>query len=698
MPGPAVRLEVLEGGVAAIVLDAGAAPFIFDEARIAELAAIARELAAKTDLAGVVVRSTHPEIFCAGADVDAMVAVTDRTEIQRLVAAGQNAFEELARLKAPTIALIHGLCVGGGLELALACSARLATDRAKLGLPETKLGILPAWGGSTRLPRLIGLLPAIELITAGKIVNASRARKLGLVDDIVPFELLEQAARRIIAAPPGARPQRRPRDPLSVRALAAFGPGKKLLRAKARAAILAETKGNYPAPPAALDVILQQHGLPRAAGLDLERSAVTDLLGTPVARELLGLFQMTRDSARPPIYSASAAAAPVREVAVVGAGVMGAGIAEVCARAGMRVRVIDAQPASLARCRAAIEAELARLVQRRDLSEAEMRNRMVRTTFSTAIDGLAAMDLVIEAVPERLDVKDKVLRAVAAAVRPGALIATNTSSYSLEELAPSVAKPERFLGLHWFNPAPRMPLVEVVRGRLTGDEPLRRGIRFVRDAGKTAVVVKDSPGFLVNRVLAPYLREACVVASEGVPITVIDRELERFGMPMGPFVLMDTIGLDVLADVSEHLRSRTGREPLHPAVMRLAVGGDLGKKSGRGFYHWDGSRAPNRSVGFPEEPREGFMPLPREIVARLIGALTREAKAALDDGLVSGPEEIDIATIFGIGFPPFRGGVLRYAATSGGDDRTAGFSRPDAARAVADRVEPARAGGPKATP
>jgi 3-hydroxyacyl-CoA dehydrogenase/enoyl-CoA hydratase/3-hydroxybutyryl-CoA epimerase len=686
-----VRVERLDGGVAALVLDGAGAPFTFDQRAIEAFAAAVCSLSQDAGLAGVVVRSTHPEVFCAGADVDAIAAVSDPAEVERLVLLGQNAFEDLSRLPVPTVALVHGLCVGGGLELALACSARVATDRAKLGLPEVKLGILPAWGGSTRLPRLIGLLPAIELVTAGKIVNASRAAKLGLVDLVVPREQLEQAARGIIAAAPGNDAAAgRAREPLLVRALASLPQGREVLRGRARRAIVAETKGNYPAPVAALDVILDQHGRPRAHGLDLERAAVRRLLGTPAARELLRVFQITRDRARPPIYAEGASAAPVREVAVIGAGVMGAGIAEVCARAGMNVRVIDSQPPSLARAREAIDGALARVVKRKDMTEAERRNRMMRATFSTAIDGLAPMDLVIEAVPERLDIKDKVLRAVSQQVKKGALIATNTSSYALEELAASVTGPERFLGLHFFNPAPKMPLVEVIRGRRTGDDAIRRGLRFVKDAGKTAVVVEDAPGFLVNRVLAPYLREACLLAEKGVPIEVIDRELEGFGMPMGPFMLMDTIGLDVLADVSEHLRSRTGREPLHPSILRLVVGGDLGKKSGRGFYVHGGTPSPNRSAGFPDAPAQGWLPLPKEIVERVVGALVEEARAALRDGLVASAEEVDIATIFGIGFPPFRGGVLRYAETSSTEPPAAAAARPPASPALAGAEEPRR--------
>jgi 3-hydroxyacyl-CoA dehydrogenase / enoyl-CoA hydratase / 3-hydroxybutyryl-CoA epimerase len=662
----AVRLEPLADGLAAIVLDSGDAPFTFDETRLGLFTNVVSSLASRQDLRGVVVRSTHRDTFCAGADVDSIAAVTSRAEIQRLVMLGQNAMEALSRLPMPVVALIHGTCVGGGLELALACTARVATDQARLGLPETKLGILPAWGGSTRLPRLIGLVPAIELITAGKVVNAQRARRLGLVDSIAAFETMLKEASRFIELTRGGEPLARAKPPAMTRFLASTGPGRNLIAKKARARILTETRGHYPAPLAALDVILKQHGKARAEGFDLERQAVADLLEGPVARELLRLFRISRDSARPPIYAESSSAPPVKNVAVIGAGVMGAGIAQVCAAKGLAVRIVDSQPASLARARAAIDDELKRLVQRRDLTEFERRNRMMRVTFSTGIDGLAGLDLVIEAVPERRDVKDSVLRMVAAQVRRDALVATNTSSFALGDLMTSVAEPSRFLGLHFFNPAPKMPLVEVVRGPQTSDAALRRGIRFARDIGKTPLVVNDGPGFIVNRLLAPYFREACKLAADGVPITAIDGALEEFGMPMGPFLLMDTVGLDVLADVSEHLSARAGGDPLHDLVRRLAERRQLGRKSGRGFYvHRKNERVPNPDATEGVLPFAGWLPLPRDISRRLVDVMIVEARAALAEKLVASPEEIDLATVFGIGFPPFRGGLMRYAATLG---------------------------------
>ncbi len=658
-----VRLDQLEGRIAALTLDAPDMPFVFGEAQMSQLRDAVATLAARTDVDGLIIRSTHPETFCAGADVDAMAALAAPSEAERLVTMGQEVYVALARLPMPRVALIHGTCVGGGLELALSCSARVATESAKLGLPETKLGILPAWGGSTRLPRLIGLVPAIEMITAGRIVNAFRARKAGLVDSICPRESMEREGRRLIAIlrEKGSLP--RPKPPLAPRLLAAIPGGPGFVAKQARKKILAETHGHYPAPLRALDVIIEQHGQDPSVGMAAERKAVVELLATPVARELLRLFLLTRDSARPAIYSEAKDAPALREVAVIGAGVMGAGIAQVCATKGLAVRIIDAFPESLAKARKSIVDELRRLSDRRDITTYEAANRLSRVTFSTAIDGLRGVDLVIEAVPERRDVKDKVLRAVCAQVRDDAIVATNTSSFPLDDLAASVTIPERFMGLHFFNPAPKMPLLEVVCGSSTTEENLRRGVRFAKEIGKTAVVVADAPGFLVNRLLAPYFREACNLAAEGVPITVVDDALVAFGMPMGPFTLMDTVGIDVLRDASVHMAERTQRELLHPVVRDLAEKKDFGRKTGRGFYGWTktGRGDPNPAAIRADRPAGSWMPLRDDITRRLIHVMVLEAKSALDEGLVPTPEEIDIATIFGIGFPPFRGGLMHYA-------------------------------------
>jgi 3-hydroxyacyl-CoA dehydrogenase / enoyl-CoA hydratase / 3-hydroxybutyryl-CoA epimerase len=484
------------------------------------------------------------------------------------------------------------------------------------------------------------------------------------VDAIVPRELLEREGARIAADLAAGRAPRRPKAPLVARLLEAASPGRRLVEKKARAAIAAETKGFYPAPAAALDVLMAQHGKSIAEGFALEQAKVGELLFGPPAQELIRLFKLTRDGSRPPIYARSSGAARVREVAVIGAGVMGAGIAQVCVLAGFPTRIVDTYPESLVRARAAILAELKKKLARRDLAPHDFKRRLASITFSTAIEGLRGVDLVIEAAPERREVKDSVLRAIAAAVREVALIATNTSSFPLAELAASVTHPERFIGLHFFNPAPKMPLVEVVRGPGSAEAAVERGVRFAKDLGKTPLVTADGPGFLVNRLLAPYLNEACKLAATGVPIPAIDRDLEAFGMPMGPFTLMDTVGLDVLKDVGDHLAARGGAG-VHPMVLRLAEAKRFGRKSGRGFYRWSAAGA---KEGLDADATTGVTSqappnAAGSIAARLIDVMIAEGRAALADRLVPTAEEVDLGTIFGVGFPPWRGGLMRYAAT-----------------------------------
>ena len=656
-----VRIVEISADVVALVLDAGKDPFTFSSERLGAFERALELLEARRDLHGLLVRAVHPSTFCAGADVDEIAGLKDKDAARSAVGRGQAAFLRLSKLPYPTVALVHGAALGGGCELALACTARTATAKTKIGLPEVQLGILPAWGGSTRLPRLIGLLPAIELITAGRTLNAYRALKSGLVDSIVAPEHLEREGLRLIAGIRTGRPPVRPRPPLMKRLPVAFGFGRSFVGGKARTAILKETKGFYPAPLAALDVLLGQVDRRETEGFALELERVTELLFSPVAKELVRLFKLTRDGARPSVYAAANSAPPIRSVAVIGAGVMGAGIAQTAALRGFATRVIDKIPASLVRCRAVIAAEIKKKVARRDLEPHQARRMLAGLTFSTSLDGLRGVDLVIEAAPERRDIKDQVLRAVAAAVGPDAIIATNTSSFPLADLATSVLDPQRFVGIHFFNPAPKMPLVEVVCGPNTTESVVERAVKFAKDLGKTPLVVADGPGFLVNRLLAPYLADACKLAAEGVSITAIDADLEAFGMPMGPFTLMDTVGLDVLKDVGDHLAARGGAG-VHPLVLKLAEAGRFGRKSGRGFYAWnkDGRRGAPDPTAVPTSG--AALPPIGSIAKRLIDVMLAEARAALADGLVPTAEEIDLGTIFGIGFPAFRGGLMRHAA------------------------------------
>lgn len=674
LPGT-LRIEDAGGGILAVVFDTGdhGPPFVLSEATLAELAAALEKLAAAAPR-GVLFRSAHPAVFCAGADVDAMAAVASPAAAEALVKRGQDLFERIATLPFPAVALIHGTCVGGGFELALACAARTATPdpATRIGLPEVKLGILPAWGGSTRLPRLVGLSRAVPLITAGRTLNGLGALKAGLVDSVVPREHLVREGVALVEKLRKHEPVRRPDRSSRSWFLDRTPVGRMLVESLAKKAILAETKGFYPAPLAALRVLSEGATVSVATSLGIERREVLGLLQTPAHKNLLRLFQITRESRRPAIYRAGKDAPRFREVAVLGAGTMGAGIAALLARSGFAVRVIDPVPAALARARKLAVEEIRKLVGRKDLSRAEGARQAARLSFSTSVDGLRAMDLVIEAAPEKRELKEKLLAQAAALLKPGAILATNTSSFPVGELAAAVADPSRFVGLHFFNPPLKMPLLEIIRGPATSDAAVAAGLRLAAECGKTPIVVGDGPGFLVNRLLAPYFMEACRAAQEGVPVPVIDRAITDFGLPMGPFRLMDEVGLDIILDASRHMAAREGFGfAVHPFVEALVQQGRLGRKSGEGFYAYRkrdfGKRlGPSFARIVKDFRRPGADPgqEAEAVRERLIGRMVAEARRVLGEGLVLAPEDVDIGTVFGIGYPAFRGGLLHDAASA----------------------------------
>ncbi len=666
---PEVAIEDLGDRIAALVLGiVGGAPFLLSEAALAALEAALDELA-KRDLRGLLVRSEHPTTFCAGADVDAMAGI-DAAAADALVRRGQTLFSRLANFPFPSTALVHGSCLGGGFELALACGARTASDdpSTRLGLPEVKLGILPAWGGTTRLARLVGLPSAIGLVTAGRTLNALGALRAHLVDSVVPREHLVREGRALLDRLRRVEPLRPIRSGLLPRLLERTKTGRRLVERQARKRILAETRGRYPAPIAALRVLVESVALPIELAFDREREEVVELLKTPVHKNLLRLFRIGRESRRPPVYRMGRDAPPLREAAVIGGGVMGAGIAALLVRSGIAVRLIDPVPAALVRGRKLMEEELARLVQRKDLGRADATSRLAKATFSTSIDGLAAMDLVIEAVPEKRALKETVLKAAARGLGPDTILATNTSSFPIDELARSTGDPARFVGLHFFNPPSKMPLLEIVRGPRTAPRALAVGLRLAADTGKTPVLVGDGPGFVVNRILAPYLVEACRLADEGVPVTAIDAALRAFGFPMGPFRLMDEIGIDVLHDACAHMAERPGSEATgHRVLDALVNAGKLGKKSGEGFYRYD-RRGRSNGIGRVAEKAlagaAGAAVPPADVIEdRLLGRMRDEARRVLAEGLVETPDDLDLASVYGLGYPAFRGGVHHDAST-----------------------------------
>lgn len=668
---PRVTWDLQEDGILHLLLGPppGGGPVVLDPAVMNGIEEGLDRYAGNREVRALLVRSSHPEVFCAGADVDAIAGIASSQEADRLVRRGQELFTRISHLPCPTVALIHGTCLGGGLELALACDARTAAREPgiRIGLPEIKLGILPAWGGCTRMARTIGLQRTLELITSGRTVNVHRARRLGLVDSLVPREhmvaeglALARSLRRDelpARKTGGARSLVMERNPL----------GRALLGALTRRAVQRATGGHYPAPEAAARALLQGFPMRVEEALDLERREVLDLLETPAHKNLLRIFRIGRPGRRPEVYQSAAEAPRPREAVVVGAGVMGAGITTLMVGRGLAVRLVDPEPRALARAWNQVRNELQRRVRRRDLESSRARLLEAQFTASTELRGLRRADLVLEAVPEKRGLKEQVLEEIGRQAPPEALLATNTSSFPVEELAGHVPGPERFLGLHFFNPPTRMPLLEVVRGPATSQDAVARGLAVADLLGKTPVVVGDGPGFLVNRLLTPYFMDACRLAQEGVAITEVDRALREFGMPMGPFRLMDEVGLDVILDAGRHMAGREGRSSsVHPLIEGLVDQGRLGRKLGEGFYRHTGRRLRPGPV-FTRMVREYMRPggepgRSREAIAdRLMGRMVAEARKVIGEGLVLTPEDVDLATVYGIGFPPFRGGLLHHA-------------------------------------
>ncbi|HVR75788.1 MAG TPA: 3-hydroxyacyl-CoA dehydrogenase NAD-binding domain-containing protein [Planctomycetota bacterium] len=653
--------------------------------------------------------------FIAGADIHEIRSVATPQEAVEKSRRGQAVLGKLSSTHAVTIAAVHGACLGGGTELALACDLRIASHspKTRIGLPEVQLGILPGFGGTQRLPRLIGILRALPVILTGKPLDVHQAAKAGVVDRVVYPDLLWREARALAnkALANGGKRYRvlRPRRSATSRLLERFEWGRKLIRWWTKKGIERASGKHYPAPYRALDAVIDGFGKPLEEGLQLEASLVGDLVASPVTKNLIDLFlssEEARKGRREPLAGGGAAgdregaegveqegrgaarAPPGRtidqpacggrgRVAVLGAGVMGGGIAALLARNNFRVRLKDIR-------REALELGLQKaaelyttLVKRRRITRRSAANYMAMisaTTDSTGFDGVSA---VIEAVVENMDVKKQVLREAEEKVPPSALIATNTSALSVSELQSVLERPERAVGLHFFNPVHRMPLVEVVRGRATSEATLLLAEKFARDLGKTPVRVDDGPGFLVNRLLSPYLSEAVRLFEEGFSPVEIDRAMVAFGMPMGPFELLDEVGLDVASKVADVLHKAFGERARPPQLLQKLAGDPklLGKKSGRGFYiHSRGAgllRRPKRLNGAVLQLASGgrsFLPPSEELwVKRLMYPMVNEAALALDDRIVEKPSLVDLAMVLGTGFAPFRGGPLRYADSVGID-------------------------------
>jgi 3-hydroxyacyl-CoA dehydrogenase/enoyl-CoA hydratase/3-hydroxybutyryl-CoA epimerase len=663
----------IERGVAWLELNVPDSPVnkITREVRT-ELSVLLDKLPTNDAVRAVVLISRKPGTFIAGADIDEFVALRSREEALNLITVGQALINRLAALPVPVVTAIHGTCFGGGLETALACTYRIATDDPKtmLGLPEVQLGIIPAAGGCQRLPRLIGVRAALDLILVGKQVPARRAHRLGMVDELVHPAILEvvaaHAAQRLAD---GWRPSRNGFD-VGELALEKNPLGRRILFRTARKRVQSRTGGNYPAPLAALDAI--EHGLDHGieAGLDMEAAHFAELAVGPVSRNLVRIFFATTALKKDPGVEGDAPEPrTIQNLGIVGAGFMGAGIGAVAAaKANTDVRFKDRDLQAVARGLLVAHGQLRDRFARRRISKYELRRMERLLSGGVGWEGFRRTGLVIEAVFEDLEVKRTVFREAEEHCREDAILASNTSTIPITRIAEALRRPERLLGMHFFSPVEKMPLLEVIVTDRTAPWVTVSAVAFGRAMGKTVIVVRDTPGFWVNRILAPYMNEAGHLLQEGVSIEAIDGTMRRFGFPVGPITLLDEVGLDVAQKAAGVLHEAFG-DRLTPVdgIARMVERGRLGRKSGGGFYRYE--KGKRRGVGedvytiVGAEPRSGAAA--EAIERRLVFALLNEAARALDEEVVRAPRDGDIGAVFGFGFPPFHGGPLRYLDTIG---------------------------------
>lgn len=621
----------------------------------------------------VVVRSGKPRGFVAGADVSAIEAIEDPAQGVEAARLGQQIFQSLAALSVPTVAAIHGICLGGGLELALACDYRIASDspKTKLGLPEVMLGILPAWGGTTRLPRLVGLQAALDLMLTGRQVSGRRAKRIGLVDRIYPAELFVAKAEEFASERISGTPLRAHRRPWTARALEATPPGRLLVLSMAKRQVMKRTGGHYPAPLAILSVLRRALSMPIERSLEVEAEAMGGLITSSVSKNLLHVFNLREEARKGTgVSDAAGRGRAVATLGVLGAGVMGGGIAQIAAYRGVHVRMKDIRHEAISGGLQHARGLFNGLVRKRRLTTQEADARMDLISGGLDYDGFRGLDLIVEAVVEKLDIKRIVLRETEERIQPDCVLCSNTSSLSIDAMALGLARPEKFGGMHFFNPVHKMPLVEVVRGERTSDDTVATIYSLALLLGKVPVVTRDGPGFLVNRILGPYMNEAGHLLSEGAFIEDIDKAAVDFGMPMGPLRLLDEVGLDIGRHAGQSLFEALG-ERMRPAapLVELAETERLGRKGGVGFYKYEKGKESgiddtvyaDLAGSVPTDQRHLDT---QEIRNRLVLAMVNEAARCLDEGIVSTAGTLDLAMVMGTGFPPFRGGLLRYADSS----------------------------------
>ncbi len=644
-------------GVAVVTLDDPERPVnTLGEPALAAFDAALDRLEAEPPTRGVILRAAKPDSFVAGADLLEFQRLESAAAARALIERGQAMLERWAGLDRPSVAAIGGAALGGGLELAMACDWRVAADSpaVSLGLPETQLGLLPALAGTYRLPRLVGLQRGVEMILSGRRLNAAQALAAGLVDEVVPPDGLQAAAESWLE-----RGRRRRKTVLVDRLWGGNPLGRRLFFGAARKRVLARTRGHYPAPLRALEAIETGYARGRGAALAAEAENLGELLVSDVSRRLIELFLATRELAG----DGGPAAAERGTIGVLGAGFMGSGIAAAAARVGYRVRMMDASPEALERGVGFCRKRFASLERRQKLSAADAAAARERIVAGGSLDGFEEAGLVVEAVIEDPEVKRALLAELEPRLAPAAVVGSNTSTIPIARLAEALERPERLVGIHFFSPVHRMPLVEIIRHPGSSEEAVEAALALARALGKTPIVVHDGPGFYTSRILSPYLAQGAALLLEGAGIAEVDGAARAAGFPVGPLELLDEVGIDVAAHAARTMAEAfPDRMPQPDGFRRLVEEGRLGRKAGRGFYDYSGKKKrPDPEVVELLEGARSGAPIDRAAAGeRLVLAMAAEAVRCLEEGILARPRDGDVGAVLGLGFPPFTGGPFRY--------------------------------------
>lgn len=630
-----------------------------------ELDALLDELAGQADIKLLVIESAKPGIFIAGADIEEIRGLREIGDAENKVKRGQDVLGKIEKMPFKSLAVINGACMGGGTELILCCTYRAAIDNKKtqIGLPEVNLGIFPGFGGTQRLPKIVGLVQALKIITSGKPVDANKAEKIGLVDIAIPEGYMGEQLPQFINKILGNKVERKNRETMFEK----VGLGRSYIYKKTKEEIIKNTKGQYPAPEKAVEVIERTYKTtPLEEGLQIERQEFAKLAVTDTSKNLIQVFYTSEAMKKDTGVGTKLETKDIKNAALLGAGVMGGGIAWAFTNKDITIRMKDVNWDAIGvgfKHVAGIYADLKKKGKARD---GEIDNKMNKLSGTLDFSGFDNADIIVEAIVENMDVKHKVLAETETHIEDDAILASNTSSLSITKLAAPLAKPERFIGMHFFNPVNRMPLVEVIPGAKTDDKTIAAVFALAKKLGKTPVKVGDCAGFLVNRILLPYMNEAVLMLEEGVSIEQADKVIYKFGMPMGPFTLADEVGIDVCYKVAKILKDAYGERVKLSELLRVIYEDKklLGKKSGKGFYIHNGR---DKTVN-PEVVRNNNANISdQEIIDRSMLIMINEAAMCLEEGIISSPQYLDMAMIMGTGFPPFRGGLCRYADTFGID-------------------------------